>query len=452
MKKQPNVVVFFTDQQRADTTGAHGNPMGITDNFDMMAANGTHCANAFTCQPVCVPARLSLQTGKYASTYGSYNNSKGLPDGEKTLGHYFREAGYRTGYIGKWHLAKANPVPVESRGGYDYWLGGNSVEAFSDSYTSILYDNDGKEVRLPGYRADSYADASIRFIDENKDRPFFLMTSWLEPHFQNNDDNFPPPEGYEEKYAKDYWIPPDLRALGGTAARHLPGYYGMVKRLDECLGRVRDALRSLNLLENTIIVFTADHGCHFKTRNSEYKRSCHDSSTRIPLAFSGPGFEQGGKLREMISLIDVPPTLLDACGIPVPDGMQGRSITKLINREPRAKEEWPEEVLIEFCDNPFIGRAVRTSRWTYSVKRRVEGLDVSKEWVFAEECLYDNQSDPWQLDNLITAQSYSEVKSVMRERLLKRMAEAGEPAPEIIEAETVPSGQRHVFDKSGYHK
>lgn len=447
MKKQPNVVVFFTDQQRADTTGVHGNPMGITDNFDRMAMNGTHCANTYTCQPVCVPARLSLQTGRYASTFGSYNNGVGLPDGEKTLGHYFRDAGYHTGYIGKWHLAKENPVPIESRGGYDYWLGGNAVEAFSSSYDSILYDNDGKEVRLPGYRADSYADAAINFIFDNKDRPFFLMTSWLEPHFQNNDDNFPPPEGYEEKYAKDYWIPPDLRTLDGTAARHLPGYYGMVKRLDECLGRMRDALRSLGLLENTIIVFTSDHGCHFKTRNGEYKRTCHDSSTHIPLAFSGPGFDQGGRLREMISLVDVPPTLLDACGIPIPEGMQGRPITKLINRESKAKEEWPEEVLIEFSDNPYMGRAVRTRRWTYSVKRAVAGLDVSKDWEFTEEFLYDNQSDPWQLDNLIAYKNYIDVKAVMRERLLKRMAEAGEPTPRIVIADEVPSGQRHVFDE-----
>ncbi|MCF6174388.1 MAG: sulfatase-like hydrolase/transferase [Victivallaceae bacterium] len=450
-KQQPNVIIFFTDQQRADTTGVHGNPMGITDNFDRMAITGTHCYNGFTCQPVCVPARLSLQTGNYASHYGSYNNGVGLPLGTPTLGHYFQDAGYHTGYIGKWHLAKENPVPTECRTGYDYWLGGNAVESFSDAYASHLYDNDGNRVDMPGYRADSYADAAIKFIDKNRDKPFFLMTSWLEPHFQNTSDDFPAPEGYEEKYAKNCWTPPDLQTIDGTAPRHLPGYYGMVKRLDECLGRIRDTLRSLDLLDNTIIVFTSDHGCHFKTRNREYKRSCHDSSTRIPLAFSGPGFDQGGRLNEMISLVDVPPTLLDACNISVPETMQGRSILPLINRDQTAKENWPEEVLIEFCDNPFIGRVVRTHRWTYSVKRTVAGNDVSKDWEFTEEYLYDNQADPWQLDNLINNQSFIKVKKVMRERLLKRMAETGEPKPQIIIVESSQkSGQRLFAEKAMY--
>lgn len=449
--QQPNVIIFFTDQQRADTTGIHGNPMGLTDNFDRMAMTGTHCYNAFTCQPVCVPARLTLQTGNYPSKYKSYNNSQGLPLGTMTLGHYFQNAGYKTGYIGKWHLAKENPVPSECRTGYDYWLGGNSVESFSDAYASHLYDNDGQRVDLPGYRADSYADAAIRFIAKNKANPFFLMTSWLEPHFQNTNDNYPAPEGYEEKYAQTCWMPPDLQTLGGSAARHLPGYYGMVKRLDECLGRIRDTLRSLDLLDNTIIVFTSDHGCHFKTRNREYKRSCHDSSTRVPMAFSGPGFAQGGRLDEMISLVDVPPTLLDACNITVPETMQGRSILPLIKRDQVAKANWPEEVMIEFCDNPFIGRAVRTHRWTYSVKRATAGLDTDKDWEFTEEYLYDNQSDPWQQDNLIKHQNYVKIKAVMRERLLKRMQETGEKIPKIIVLESDRVSQQRLFSEKAMY-
>lgn len=184
-ESKPNVIVFFTDQQRADTTGVHGNPMELTENFDRMAIAGTHCYNAFTCQPVCLPARIALQTGKYASQLHTYSNNSKLPDDALTLGHYFQKAGYHTGYIGKWHMAKENPVPPENRTGYDYWLGGNVVEFFSDAYASCLYDNDGNRVDMPGYRADSYADTAINFIKTNSKQPFFLMTSWLEPHFQN---------------------------------------------------------------------------------------------------------------------------------------------------------------------------------------------------------------------------------------------------------------------------
>ena len=147
-----------------------------------------------------------------------------------------------------------------------------------------MYDDEGNKVFLPGYRVDALTDAAIRYITENKDKPFFLFLSFVEPHFQNARDDYPAPTGYEEKY-QDPWTPPDLRALGGSSARHLPGYYGMVKRLDEALGRLQDALLSLNLKDQTILAYTADHSCHFKTRNSEYKRSCHDSSLHIPILY-----------------------------------------------------------------------------------------------------------------------------------------------------------------------
>ena len=133
--------------------------------------------------------------------------------------------------------------------------------------------------------------------------------SFLEPHHQNDHDSYPAPTGYREKYA-GRWVPPDLAALpdwewmqgskhpnatlmGGSTHHQLGGYCGMVKRLDEAFGRVMDALRSLGLEDDTIVLFTSDHGCHFKTRNSEYKRSCHDSSIRVPTLSPGPGFRGG---------------------------------------------------------------------------------------------------------------------------------------------------------------
>jgi arylsulfatase A-like enzyme len=127
-----------------------------------------------------------------------------------------------------------------------------------------------------------------------------------------------------------------------------------VRRLDEALGRLLDALRSLELLDNTVVAFTSDHGCHFKTRNSEYKRSCHESSIRIPMALQGPGFDGGGRLRQLVSLIDLPPTLLDAAGIAAPAIMRGRSILTLL----RGGAERPEEVFVQISESQ-VGRAVR---------------------------------------------------------------------------------------------
>jgi arylsulfatase A-like enzyme len=437
---RPNVIVFFTDQQRWDTTGVHGNPLGLTPNFDRMAMEGTHVYHAFTCQPVCGPARSCLQTGLYATATGCFHNGVPLPDGSKTIAHYFREAGYKTGYIGKWHLAGEDPVPVEKRGGYEYWLAANALEHTSDAYDTIVYDNDNRKIRLPGYRVDALADAAIRYIDGNKQDPFFLFLSFLEPHHQNHRDDYPAPDVYRGRFA-GRWTPPDLAALGGTAAQHLDGYYGMVKRLDEALGRILDTLKSLGLDERTIVLFTSDHGNHFKTRNGEYKRSCHESSIRVPMAFTGPGFRQGGRLQELVSLIDIPPTLLDAAGIGVPPQMQGRSILPLLKGE---NADWPQEVFVQISESQ-VGRAIRTKRWKYSVHapdrnaRKDPGSDV-----YEEQFLYDLEADPYELTNLITMKSHKPLAASLRERLVRRMTEAGEAAPVIKPADEKPSGQRKV--------
>jgi arylsulfatase A-like enzyme len=427
--EKPNVIVFFTDQQRWDTAGVHGNPLGLTPNFDQMAARGTHLYHTFTCQPVCGPARSVLQTGLYPTVTGCYRNNKPLPIGTKTLAHYFREHGYRTGYIGKWHLAGENPVPEEKRGGYEYWLASNALEATSDAYDAVVFNNRNERVKLPGYRVDALTDAAIRYIDQHQDKPFFLFLSFLEPHHQNHCDDYPAPDVYTNAYT-GRWTPPDLAALGGTSAQHLGGYYGMVKRLDEALGRLIDAVKSLDLADDTIILFTSDHGCHFKTRNSEYKRSCHESSIRIPAALVGPGFDSGGQIRELVSLIDLPPTLLDAAGIPVPESMQGRSILPLLRRETK---DWPGEVYVQISESQ-IGRAIRTKRWKYAVSAPEGTPDAAEPDTYVEQFLYDLQADPYELTNLIGFQSHAEVKAVLRERLIRRMAEAGEKPAKIIAA------------------
>ena len=178
-ENQPNVVVFFTDQQRWDTTGVHGNPLDLTPNFDRFAKSGTHAYNSITCQPVCGPARSCLQTGLYATTTGCFRNGIPLPDDSKTLAHYFSESGYDTGYIGKWHLADtgSGAVPAEKRFGYQYWLASNVLEFTSDAYDMLMYDNDNQAVKLPGYRVDAQTDAAIRYIDQHQSNPFFLFLS-----------------------------------------------------------------------------------------------------------------------------------------------------------------------------------------------------------------------------------------------------------------------------------
>jgi len=454
MSDHPNVIVFFTDQQRWDTTGVHGNPLDLTPNFDRMARQGTDVHYAFTCQPVCGPARACLQTGLYATETGCYRNGIPLPSDSVTLAHCFGEAGYDTAYIGKWHLADtgAGPVPPEQRGGYDYWLASNLLEFTSDAFDLVMYDNDQQPQKLPGYRVDAQTDAAIRYIDGHQDNPFFLFLSFLEPHHQNHRDDFPAPGGYAARY-RGRWMPPDLAALGGSAHLHLASYLGVIKRLDEALGRLTDALISLDLLENTVILFTSDHGCHFKTRNDEYKRSPHDASIRVPTMLCGGPFTGGGRISELVSLIDLPPTLLDAAGIPVPAQMQGRSLLPLIRGEER---DWSREVFVQYSESQ-VGRAIRSKRWKYAVTApNKSGWDDAGSDCYVESELYDLLADPYELRNIAGYESHRKVCDVLRSRLIKRMIAAGEEEPTIEPAPThafsrgIRANQIRVDDKSAW--
>ncbi|MFW5688324.1 MAG: sulfatase-like hydrolase/transferase [Spirochaetota bacterium] len=452
---RPNVIVFFTDQQRADTTGAHGNPMGLTPTFDRLAREGTHFANTFTCQPVCAPARATLQTGRFSTATGVWRNGIGLDPAQPRVATAFRDAGYATGYIGKWHLSTSEPVPPAEQVGYDYWMGANLLEFESDAYDCNLYDADGAVHHLPGYRVDAQTDLAIRFIDEHRDDPFFLFLSYLEPHHQNHVDAYPAPPGYAERYS-DPWMPADLRALGGSAARHLPGYYGMVKRLDEALGRLEDALRSLELLDDTVILYIADHGNHFKTRNGEYKRSCHDASIHVPCFVSGPGFRGGGRVEELVSLVDIPATLLAAAGLDPLPGMHGRSLLDLVSapgRRDGSGVAWPDHVFVQISEAE-TGRAIRTRRWKYGVTllgdddgdgKADESLPVREYGdIYTELHLYDLENDPCELENLIRLDSHSAVRDRMRRLLLERLREVEGRTPRIIEPTLVAGGQRRV--------
>jgi arylsulfatase A-like enzyme len=425
-----NVLVVFTDQQRWDTTGVHGNPLGLTPNFDRMAAGGVLVERSFTCQPVCAPSRASLQTGRYPTAIGCFRNGIPLPPDVPTLAHRFGAAGYETAYMGKWHLADeevVGPVRPEQRGGYQRWLTSNLLEFTSDAYETTLYDERGTPHDLPGYRADALTDAAIGYLRSARDRPFFLFLSYLEPHHQNSRDDYPAPDGYRERYA-DAWVPSDLAALGGNASKQLAGYYGMVRRVDECLGRLRDALTELDLAEETIVLFTSDHGCHFKTRNDEYKRSCHDASIRVPTAFAGPGFDAGRAVERLVSHVDLPPTLLDAAGLPVPVDMDGRSLLPLVRGEPDPR---PNDVLVQISESQ-VGRALRTERWKYAaVAPGADGWTTPASDRYVDSHLYDLKTDPHELQNLVGSPVHSDVLEQLRARLVERIEQAGERRPVI---------------------
>lgn len=441
-QNRPNIIFFFTDQQRWDTCGCYGQKLGITPNLDEMAKEGVLFENAFTCQPVCGPARACLQTGKFASETGNHTNHTMLPIEEDTIAKILRRNGYETAYIGKWHLASCGkfgeendftkkPVPPERRGGYlDYWLASDVLEHTSHSYDGYMFDSDGKKRFFPEgrYRADAQTDWALEYIESRKsDKPFFLFLSYIEPHHQNDHNCYEGPIGSKERF-KTFEIPGDLLGAEGDWRENYPDYLGCCNSLDNNLGRIRKKLNDLGIAENTVIIFTSDHGSHFKTRNNEYKRSCHDACTHIPMVIYAPGLKGGKRIPEMVSLIDIPPTILSFAGLEKPQYMRGNPLQKIYSSTPPS--DWQDDVYIQISES-HTGRSIRTKRWKYSVRAPNLNGYAGFSPIYVEDFLYDLENDPHERSNLVNDAKFAKVRAEMRERLYKRMKDANEPPAEI---------------------
>jgi len=442
---RPNILFVFSDQQRWDTVGCYGQPLGITPNLDHMAEEGVRFEHAFTCQPVCGPARTTLQTGKYPAEIGVFTNHRMLPIDENTIAKRLSATGYEVGYIGKWHLAsygpldgpdnyRTRPVPPERRGGYvDYWLASDTLEFTSHSYDGHMFDADGNRVEFPPhrYRADVLTDWAIDYLrSRTGERPFFLFLSYIEPHHQNDHNRYEGPHGSEEKF-KDFVIPGDLVGTEGDWRENYPDYLGCCNSLDANLGRLRAELDRLGLTDDTLVIYTSDHGSHFRTRNSEYKRACHEGCIRVPMIMYGPGFKGGRIIDDLVSLVDLPPTVMEAAGLPVPDSMRGRPLQPLMQGTP---EDWPQEVFLQISESQ-VGRAIRTKRWKYSVRApHRDGRNDPDSDRYVEDFLYDLQNDPHEKYNLVRHPFYAALRAELAETLKRRMAEAGEEMAEILPA------------------
>ena len=236
-------------------------------------------------------------------------------------------------------------------------------------------------------------------------------------------------EGYKEAIEKyrDYPLPDDLTFLKGNYKEMYPDYISAINRLDYNVGRLVEKLKELGIYDDTIIIYTSDHGCHFKTRNLEYKRSCHESSTHTPLIIKGGGFEGGKRDDRLVSLIDMPPTMLSMAGINIPDYYKGVDLTD--NSLERRKC-----VFMQISESQ-CGRAVRTDRFKYSVRDiKPSGYLHMNSRVYFEDYLYDLKKDPNEKVNLIKNPKYAHVRQELKYLLIEEMQKAGEEIPVIFPA------------------
>jgi arylsulfatase A-like enzyme len=427
---KPNILLVISDQFRGDCLGSLGvNPMNLTPNLDAMGSRGVVFRSAFANQPVCAPARGSIFTGQYPARHGVVRNGIALPPGTPTLATTLRAAGYSANYIGKWHLAgdERGAVPPAARGGFlDLWEASNLLEFTSHAYEGDLFNNAGQPIHFANrYRADFLTDRVERFLRGAR-RPFLLVASYLEVHHQNDADTFDPPREFAHRYPNPF-VPHDLRPLPGSWPSQLADYFACVAKMDEAVGRIRSVLADTGLDRDTILVFVSDHSCHFKTRNTEYKRSPHDGSLHIPLVIEGPGFDRNLAIGELVGQVDLMPTLLAACGVPAPAGVQGHSFLPLLDRR---TADWRDEVYFELSEF-VLGRGLRTPQYTYAVAapRQADRLPERADR-YVEYILYDNYADPWQQVNLAGRPPYAKVAETLRARLAERMKEAaGETTP-----------------------
>jgi len=430
---KPNIIFIFSDQQRPDTMGIYGQSLPVTPCLDSLARDGVWYQNAFTVNPVCGPARSSLQTGLYPTASGCFRNDKALPKNAHTITHSLKDNGYHTAYIGKWHLAsdsennhRTSTIPADRRGGYDYWMAADVLEFTSNSRGGYVFNTAGEKVEFTGYRADCITDFAVDYLKTaKKEKPFFLFVSYIEPHHQNNANRYEGPEGSKEKWS-NYTVPGDLIGKGGDWKESYPDYLGCCNAVDSGAGRIINTLKEKGIYENTVIIYASDHGSHFRTRNEEYKRSCHENSIHIPLIIRGGNFRGGKRVDQLVSLIDIPSTILSiAGGKPLPL-MHGNDLTK---------NQSHETVFVQISESQ-VGRAVRDKRYKYSVHApELNGWHDSCSSVYVDEFLYDLQKDPYEQKNLVSDPNYRKIKENLRKKLVQKMIEYGEAAPEIKEAQ-----------------
>jgi arylsulfatase A-like enzyme len=428
----PNVLFVLADEWRAQSTGYAGDTNVRTPVLDRFASESVRFDHAVAGTPVCCPARACLMTGQYPLTNGVFINDVELKPRGTTLAESFGRAGYRTGYIGKWHLygspdgnygRRLAYIPPDKRLGFDYW---KACECSHEYNHSLYYEgNDPAPKYWPGYDADSQTDDACRFIagEAAAKRPFFLFLSLGPPHFPYET----APEPYRALYANR---PIELRLNVPEPRREqarqiLRGYYAHMAALDACFARLLAAVNRARVAEDTIVVFTSDHGDMMWSQGITTKLHPWDESIRVPLLVRYPRRfgAKGRRVRTPLSQPDILPTLLRLAGIEVPGGVQGVDRSNLREDGQPALLSLPVPITEARRWGFAEYRGLRSEQHTYV--RSIHG-----PWL-----LYDNAADPYQMHNLVGRSEVRDVQASLDRALDARLKEIGDdflPAAEYV--------------------
>ena len=409
--KKPNVILIMTDDQGYGDLSCHGNPILQTPHLDQLYQESVRLTD-FHVSPFCTPTRAALMTGRYPARTGAYRTSSGRtmmhPD-ERTIANLFAENGYTTGMVGKWHLGDAAPHRPQDRGFDDVvWHRcggiGQASDYWGNDYFDDTYERNGEFEKFKGYCTDVWFDEATRFIDENREQPFFLYLAPNAPH-------------------GPYYVPPQWSEpyQESTSWRKGAEFYGMVANFDHNLGQLRDRLESWKLADNTILIFMNDNGtatgAAFSSLTSEAtqgfnagmrgkKSSVYEGGHRVPFFIHWPagGLREGRDIAHLTAHIDVLPTLAEICGFAVPASHHpdGRSFaTALFHPDSKAPRD---HLIVQFQGGAYFRTAPQPWESTCILKdhwRLING-----------QALYNIRTDPAQRNDV--SRQHPEIVEALR--------------------------------------
>ena len=412
LAKSYNVLVIQTDEHHFKTLGCYGGRVVETPNIDWIAKHGAIATSFYATTPVCSPSRGALISGRYPQNTPVTNNNISLGDHIVTFAEVLRRKGYKTGYAGKWHLdglGKPQWAPIRKFGFDDnrymfnrgHWKkfeitnDGPRVAVIKRGKPSYGVENADKE----SFSTDWLANRTIDFINANKTKPFCYMVSFPDPHGPNTvrkpydtmykDVNVPIPVSVNKPRSQTpRWAAGDPKITADTVRLLMPKYYGMIKCLDDNIGRILDTLRKNGQIDNTIIVFTSDHGDLCGEHGRLNKGVPYEGSARIPFLFHCPGKIPAGTIvNQALSCVDFVPTLFALTGDKLPMGVEGRDASALFRG---TKNQWEDIAFIRSTSTGIPWIAAITDRY------KIVYSGLGDPWLF------DLKTDPDELHNAFT--------------------------------------------------
>ncbi|WP_247236339.1 sulfatase [Telluribacter sp. SYSU D00476] len=449
-RKQPNVVVILTDDQRWDALGVAGNPYLKTPHIDKLAAEGVYFKNYFCTTSLCSPSRASILSGKYAHAHGVVNNFTEYPTNLPSFPAVLQKEGYETAYIGKWHMGEENDNP---RPGFDYFVTHKGQGKYWDTEFNI---NGQGSKEIKGYYTNVVTKMANEWLTKKRSKPFMLILGHKAPHsFYIPEPKYakafagvriPYPQSAFELEDKPKWIQQRLNTWHGIYGplfdwrKKFPdsspeavkdfenmvhAYWGTILSVDDSVGELYRTLQEMGELDNTVFVFTSDNGLLNGEHGMVDKRTMHDPSIHIPLIVRFPGLTPITKpvvVDKQVLTLDIAPTILDLCGAPALKDIHGQSFRRLVQGDDRGwRKAWFYEYNYEkqFPYTPNV-RGIRTDEWKYIHYPTGDG---TPDQHMAE--LYHIAADPGEDHNLISDPKYAGKLKELKAELARQLKMTG---------------------------